>query len=94
MITTLGRSRLKGVHQNALNIINDPIATYIFTGRTDAIGDIMFAFQAQKQHLKTALGRFQLSAQNVRSNALAAETLTESVNNSISSQQQQIQEIV
>jgi len=72
-----------GAHQihlssfaNALNeahkVINDPIATYIYTGRCDLQGDIMMAQIAQKARLRTALSRFGESAFEILDKAKAA----------------------
>ncbi len=45
--------------------INDPLAAYIYTGRSDAIGEIEFAQLAQQARLRTALGRFVESSKEV-----------------------------
>lgn len=45
--------------------IHDPLAAYIYTGRSDAIGEIEFAQLAQKARLRTALGRFVESSREV-----------------------------
>ena len=52
--------------QLAREIIDDPLATYIYTGRNDQIGDIMLAQIAQRTRLQTALGRFRESAQALK----------------------------
>lgn len=49
----------------ARQIIDDPLATYIYTGRTDTEGLVLFSQMAQTQHLGTALGRFGESAKEV-----------------------------
>ncbi|MBV1907336.1 MAG: PAS domain-containing protein, partial [Pseudomonadales bacterium] len=50
--------KFRKIADNGLKIINDPLATYIYTGRTDAYGVVLFAQLAQRKMLKTALGRF------------------------------------
>jgi len=49
---------LSTVLQEARKVIHDPIAAYIYTGRYDAIGEIILAQIAIKARLRTALGRF------------------------------------
>ena len=45
--------------------IDDPLAAYIYTGRTDLQGQVDFALIAQRAHLRTALGRMVESAREV-----------------------------
>src|SRR5690606_10669001 len=68
---------LGGVHQWLLNqkavqalgearaVIHDPLAAYIYTGRSDSSGEIMFAQIALKARLNTVLGRFRESAREL-----------------------------
>src|SRR5690606_921715 len=68
---------LGGVHQWLTNqksvralgeaqaIIHDPLAAYIYTGRSDSSGEIMFAQIALKARLRTVLGRFRESARDL-----------------------------
>jgi aerotaxis receptor len=51
--------------QRAKKQIDDPLATYIFTGRCDALGDIALGQLALQARLNTALGRFGLAAQEL-----------------------------
>ncbi len=45
--------------------IDDPLAAYIYTGRSDPVGQIEFAQLAQSARLRTALGRFIESSKEV-----------------------------
>ncbi len=49
--------------------IHDPLASYIYTGRCDPLGEIQFAQLAIKARLRTALGRFRESALEVQHKA-------------------------
>jgi len=46
--------------------IDDPLAAYIYTGRTDLKGQLELAMIAQRARLRTALGRMVESAKEVR----------------------------
>lgn len=65
-------SSLSSTLQEAHKIINDPIAAYIYTGRSDIQGEILLAQMACKARLRTALGRFGESASEIYSTAKAA----------------------
>lgn len=54
-------------------IMHDPIAAYIYTGRSDALGEIEFAQLALRARLRTALGRFGESARELHGHAAEAQ---------------------
>ncbi len=56
----------------AKKIINDPFAAYIYTGRCDATGEIELAQIAIKARLRTALGRFNEAAQELKTKSVTA----------------------
>jgi len=51
------------------NVIDDPLAAYIYTGRTDLQGQVELALISQRAHLRTALGRMVESATEVKHRA-------------------------
>lgn len=55
----------------------DPIAAYIYTGRADSAGEIELAQLAIAARLRTALGRFQESASELKNQALTAQQQTQ-----------------
>ena len=57
---------LTSVLGEARKIIHDPIAAYIYTGRHDALGEIILAQIAMKARLRTALGRFGEAASELK----------------------------
>lgn len=59
--------------QQARSILRDPVAAYVYTGRSDALGEIEFAQMALKARLRTALGRFGESARELHNQATAAQ---------------------
>jgi aerotaxis receptor len=64
--------------QRARAIHYDPTAAYIYTGRADAWGEIQLTQLAQKARLGTALGRFQESASQIKTQAGTAQSHAES----------------
>lgn len=63
---------LSTVLNEARKVIHDPIAAYIYTGRYDAIGEIILAQIAMKARLRTALGRFGEAASELNSKSQSA----------------------
>ncbi|WP_341938454.1 methyl-accepting chemotaxis protein [Marinimicrobium sp. C2-29] len=57
----------------AREILHDPLAAYIYTGRGDVLGEIEFAQLALKARLRTALGRFGESAGELHRHAARAQ---------------------
>ena len=74
-------------------IIHDPLAAYIYTGRSDAIGEIILAKIAQQARIRTALGRFNESAKEiVEKSTLAGEQSNRSYQG-ISEQEEQTAQV-
>ena len=63
------QQRIKVALAQARAIIEDPFAAYIYTGRCDALGEIQFAQMAIRARLRTALGRFRESADELHHKA-------------------------
>jgi aerotaxis receptor len=84
-------------HRNGLNqalaqaraIIHDPVAAYIYTGRSDAMGEILFAQLAIKSRLRTALGRFAESSRELHEKADAAHLQSRKTHDGMSAQQRE-----
>lgn len=53
----------------AKDVIDDPLACYIYTGKVGIVGHILLAQIASKARLRTALGRFSESAKELLSKA-------------------------
>lgn len=68
----LQHQRLAQSIAEAHEIINDPIAAYIYTGRCNAEGEIQLALIAQQARLRTALGRFAESSSELHEKTMAA----------------------
>jgi aerotaxis receptor len=60
------RKKLGQAHLNAKKTIDDPFAAYIYTGRSDVMGEIELAQIALKARLGTALGRFAEAAKELQ----------------------------
>ncbi|MDO3385096.1 PAS domain-containing methyl-accepting chemotaxis protein [Gilvimarinus sp. SDUM040013] len=73
----------------ARKIHQDPVAAYIYTGRCDEVGEIKLAQLAQKSRLRTALGRFQESANDLSLHAGLAQEQAQQTFSYITEQQQQ-----
>lgn len=88
----IGRNQQQTL-QSAREVIHDPLAAYIYTGRTDAIGEIELAQLASKARLRTALGRFMESAKEVLGKAEIAEEQATCSHNSMTAQQQETEKV-
>lgn len=75
---------------DARDIMFDPFAAYIYTGRSDALGEIQFSHLAIKARLRTALGRFRESADELRGKAENAHIHAGKTHTAMSSQQAEI----
>ncbi len=81
--------RIAPTLKEAHDVIEDSLASYIYTGRCDAIGEIQFAQMAVKARLRTALGRFRESAAELHNKAEANQQQTRKVYQGIHEQQQE-----
>jgi len=81
--------KLRRMAKKAQQVIDDPLATYIYTGRVDAEGIVAFTQLAQKQHLSTALGRFGESAKEVRHKAEQVQEQSQRTHQHMVKQQEQ-----
>jgi aerotaxis receptor len=64
------QKKLQQAIVEAKKIIDDPFAAYIYTGRSDAMGEIELAQIAIKARLGTALGRFGEAAKELQKNRI------------------------
>ncbi|MGD8177333.1 methyl-accepting chemotaxis protein [Marinimicrobium sp. ARAG 43.8] len=69
----LHRKALSKPLSEAREVLHDPVAAYIYTGRVDAMGEIRFATLATRSRLGTALGRFGESARELHHQAVEAQ---------------------
>ncbi|WP_024460458.1 PAS domain-containing methyl-accepting chemotaxis protein [Marinimicrobium sp. LS-A18] len=70
-------------------IMHDPIAAYIYTGRSDALGEIEFAQLALRARLRTALGRFGESARELHGHAAQAQAQAAQTHRGMDEQQRE-----
>jgi len=82
-------SSLSRVLEEAHKVVNDPIAAYIYTGRSDIQGEIILAQIASKARLRTALGRFGESAHEMYIKANAAHEQAQKTYKGITAQQRE-----
>jgi len=87
----LGRQR--AILALAKNEIDDPLAAYIYTGRTDLRGQVEFAFMSQRAHLRTALGRMVESASEVMHRAEATQEHVHLSHEGMNSQQKETEQV-
>lgn len=73
--------------------INDPLACYIYTGKTGVAGQILLAQIAGKARLRTALGRFSESAKDLLSKADLVEAQSTCSRAGMQAQRQEIQNV-
>src|SRR5690606_4653452 len=73
----------------AHRILKDPVAAYIYTGRTDSTGEIMLAQLASRARLRTALGRFRESAHELHNKSEDAHQQAQKTHAGMSAQQRE-----
>ncbi len=78
----------------ARQFLHDPLATYIYTGRVDVIGEIRLAQIARQAHIRTALGRFKTSSGELLSKSQLSLEQAMRSSQRMSSQQQRTKEAV
>lgn len=85
----LDQQRLRASLLAAREILHDPLAAYIYTGRWDITGEIEVAQMAITSRLRTALGRFRVSAQELHGKAEAAHHQAQKTHKGMSAQQRE-----
>lgn len=73
--------------------IDDPLAAYIYTGRSDAVGEIELSQIAQKARLRTALGRFVESSKEVMQRSELALEQSRCSHNGMTAQLQETEKV-
>jgi len=73
--------------------IDDPLAAYIYTGRTDVQGQVELALIAQHARLRTALGRMEESAKEVMTLAESARQQVHLCHEGMKSQQPETEHV-
>ncbi|GAA5316160.1 MAG: methyl-accepting chemotaxis protein [Candidatus Pelagadaptatus aseana] len=84
---------LKSGLDAARSVIDDPLAAYIYTGRTDTAGEIELAHIATQARLRTALGRFMESAKEVMGKSEMAEEQARCSHAGMEAQQQETSKV-
>ena len=85
----LQRRALKPALKEAHQVINDPLATHVYTGGIGAIQEITLARLATQCRLRTALGRFRESASLVQEKGKEVNTVSRRSFDGMTKQQQQ-----
>ncbi len=76
------------LHQ-ARKIIHDPLAAYLYTGRADDLGEVLFAQYALQARLRTAMGRFNESSKGLVNKSSCARSKVSDALKGISDQQRE-----
>ncbi len=79
--------------RQARETVHDPFAAYIYTGRADAQGEILFAQMALKARLRTALRRFVESSRHVMDRSEEALTQARHTHNGMTEQLQETEKV-
>lgn len=77
----------------AHNVICDPMAAYVYTGRADDVGEIELAQLAQSARLRTALGRFLESSKEVMHRSEMSLEQTRCSHNGMTAQQLETEKV-
>lgn len=96
-ISVLFGAASRWIHQQKLiqplaaahKVLRDPVAAYIYTGRSDIIGEIMLAQLAIRARLRTALGRFRESARELHNKSEDAHQQAQKTHAGMSAQQRE-----
>ena len=86
-------SGLRQLEQSSRKIIDNRLATLIYTGRQDEVGQLQLTIQVLQAKLKTALGRVGDAADDLVSQAHQAEQAISSTQAEISRQELDIEQI-
>ena len=83
--------------ENTLNlarsVIHDPLAVYIYTGRSDYLGEIELSQLAQKAQLRTALGRFVETSEGLTRKSDDLRKEADKSDQNMGSQQDEVQKV-
>ncbi|WP_408631118.1 methyl-accepting chemotaxis protein [Marinimicrobium alkaliphilum] len=90
----LYRNNLKPALEQAREVIDDPLAAYIYTGRQDVTGEIYLGQLALRARLRTALGRFTESAKELRHQSDTASTQAEKTHQGMDEQRRETDAVV
>ena len=63
----MDRSGIDSVLKHARSITHDPLASYIYTGRSDSVGEILMAYEHQKSQLITLRERLEDATMPIKS---------------------------
>jgi len=80
---------MRDVLNNSREVIHDPLAAYVYTGRADYFGELSLAEFALKARLRTALGRFNVSAAILAKQSSSAREQVEKALSGMSAQQRE-----
>lgn len=86
-------SGLRQLEHSSRTIIDNPLATLIYTGRQDEIGQLQLTIQVLQAKLKTALGRVGDAANELLNQASHAEQSSSNTQTEISRQEADIDQI-
>jgi len=70
---------LRTIAKKSENIANDPIARYVYTGRSDELGQLEYIQIFQKAKLRTAIARTEDTASSLQETASSMEEMTSTV---------------
>lgn len=93
LVNWMANQRLDAALCAAREEFDDPLATYIYTGKTNGSGTIECAFLARSAHLSAALGRFGEASLDLFTKAEMARTQAQSSNSSMQQQQTETQRV-
>ena len=89
---TLGKP-IKAAAQATEHIINNPIARYVYSGRTDEIGQLQVALHMQQSRLKTLIGRVSDASHKLSSVTQKTTQTVEATSSSIQNQNNETDQV-
>lgn len=84
---------LKNAAQNARKEINNPLMAYIYTGRSDEVGQLQLATQILSGRLRTTLSRTEEAASQIAGDASESANSVAGIETSVEEQKQRMDEV-
>lgn len=81
---------LKDALGNARAVLHDPLAAYVYTGRSDNIGELELSQWAHGARLRTALGRFIATSRDLEDKSASVRLAAQQGNSQMARQQAEV----
>jgi aerotaxis receptor len=87
------RARFMKVRQEALDVFDNPLMSYLYSGRNDAIGAIQLALSMRKAEINAIVGRVSDVSNHVNDDAANASDKSSQVSHSLNQQRSESEQV-